>query len=229
MTEVPESARLEIKFIAYEIEIARLRSWVRGHQGAFFEVHTPRRVNNLYFDSYDYDDCAQNIAGLSERGKLRYRWYGHDALPGPGVLEKKCKRNFFGWKQRYPVAEAPYRSGQDWRATLRRLREQLPVAGRYEMDIRPLPVLINRYDREYYQLRDALVRITVDENLVIYDQRFKSLPNISRPADLPRVMILEVKGARKDQPLINHVVQGLPIRVGRFSKYVTGLRAIGGF
>lgn len=47
-------------------------------------------------------------------------------------------------------------------------------------------------------------------------------------ANMPKTLILEVKFDRSDRDLATRILQGIPIRVSRHSKYMTGMMAITG-
>ena len=224
--QVPETARLEIKFVAYEINYHTLLHWLRMHPAGFVAPYPDRRVNNIYFDTHNYLAFTDNLSGASSRTKVRYRWYGESLGPDVGTLEIKNKRNYFGWKLRYKVSEAPYREDANWRAIRKLLLEQLPPDGRKWLDANPLPVMINRYLRKYYLSSDGKVRATIDTQQAVWDQRFKPSPNLTRTANLARTIVIEFKFDRKDRDLASRILQGIPVRVSRHSKYINGVRAI---
>ena len=75
--------RHEVKFAAYATAIrGMLRHWLHMHPAGFFSPYPERQVNNVYFDTWDYRAYAENLAGVSERSKVRYRWYGDSAGSG---------------------------------------------------------------------------------------------------------------------------------------------------
>ena len=224
--QVPETARLEIKFVSYEINYHTLLHWLRMHPAGFVAPYPDRRVNNIYFDTHNYLAFTDNLSGASSRTKVRYRWYGESLGPDVGTLEIKNKRNYFGWKLRYKVSEAPYREDANWRAIRKLLLEQLPPDGRKWLDANPLPVMINRYLRKYYLSSDGKVRATIDTQQAVWDQRFKPSPNLTRSANLARTLVIEFKFDRKDRDLTSRILQGIPLRVSRHSKYINGVRAI---
>lgn len=224
--QVPEDSRYELKFVGRSSEHQRLRGWLRTHDAGFRTAYPDRIVNNIYFDSYDYHAYGQNLSGASQRTKLRYRWYGESVTPDRGELELKCKRNFFGWKLRAPVTEAPYRPGDSWGQIRRRMMTQAGPEGRQWLGACPFPVLVNRYLREYFVSADDRVRATIDVGLEIYDQRYKPAPNLTRRANIAPTMVIEFKFARDDREYASDVIQGIPIRVSRHSKYMIGVAAI---
>ena len=166
--------------------------------------------------------------GASSRKKVRYRWYGESKGPDAGTLEIKCKRNYFGWKLRYEIPDPPYAPEDGWRAVRRALFQQLPRDGRKWLEAYPFPMLISRYRREYFVSSDAKVRVTVDTEQSILDQRFKPYPNFDRRANYPHTLVVEFKFDRNDRDLASEILQGIPLRVSRHSKYINGVRVISG-
>lgn len=221
-----EMSRYEVKFVAMATEMPRLCRWIRLHKEGFLMSFPDRTVNNAYFDSNDYDAYGDSLSGASIRRKLRYRWYGESRVPDCGVLEVKLRRSQFGSKYLYPVATSPITDGPNWRSILTSIRRQVPLAARLLLDYHSFPVLINRYTRQYFISTDGSLRITVDTGLSIYDQRYKSLPNTTRKATTPDVLILECKADQDLHDRISDAIANLPIRVSRFSKYGTGVTAL---
>jgi len=226
---VPKHARLEIKFVAYDIHRHRLLQWLMLNAAAFRVSYPERWVNNVYFDTYDYTAYNDNLLGAMSRSKVRYRWYGDSLAIAAGNLEIKCKRNTFGWKLRYNVETVPADPDADWTAIRLALREQLVPEGRVALDASPVPVLINRYCRRYFVSVDGKVQATVDTQQSVLDQRLQERPNLVRQANLPRTFVVEFKCDRGDRKLVSRVLRGIPLRVGRHSKYINGVRAILGY
>ena len=221
-----EDVRLEIKFVPYAYEVDRVVQWLRLHHAAFDKPFPDRHVHNVYFDSYDYDAYGENLSGISKRVKVRYRWYGEEPYPDVGVLEIKCKRNKYGWKHRFPVTGSPLQSGKRWRDIRKSITGVLSAMGRICLNTYPQPVILNQYDRQYFESRDESERVTIDTGMKVYDQRYKSVPNVTRRANMSDLMVIEFKAEPTAQDQVNRVVQTLPIRVNRHSKYTTGVEAI---
>ncbi len=219
--------RHEIKFAAYATEYSRLRHWLQMHPAGFCSPYPKRQVNNVYFDTSDYRAYAENLAGVSARSKVRFRWYG--SLPGPdsGSLEVKQKRNYFGWKLRFAVAEAPWHDGDSWSQVRSSLRNQLSAGGQLWLDHNPLPVMLNRYQREYFESADRRIRVTIDTHQQVYDQRIGASPNVNRPSIMQDTLVVEFKFAREHRPDAVKLLAKMPLRIGRHSKYMNAVRAIG--
>lgn len=225
---VPEDARFEIKFVGHESEADYLRQWLRLHWAGFYVPYPDRRVNNVYFDTLQYLAFKENLSGASARTKVRYRWYDHDDYPAKGTLEIKHKRNYFGWKVRFKAKNAPYKNGDQWCDIKRNLIEQMSGEAKIWLQSNPQPVILNRYWRSYYVSQDDRIRATIDVCQSMYDQRYKPYPNVKYKANIVSSLVLEFKFDRHDNKYASLIFRGLPLRVGRNSKYVTGVRSICG-
>lgn len=219
-------ARHEVKFAAYMVDYSALRHWLHMHPAGFVTPFAERQVNNLYFDTWDYRAYAENLAGVSRRSKVRYRWYGCVEGPAAGALEVKQKRNHFGFKQRFAVEQAPYAPGDTWAQIRASMREQLAAGGRLWLDQNPLNVMLNRYQREYFVTADGKIRATIDTRQRIFDQRSGNVPNFSRLAITQDTLVVEFKFAREDRQLAVKLLADVPLRAGRHSKYMNAVRAI---
>jgi hypothetical protein len=222
-----DDERHEIKFATYAANLPAVQRWLRLREEGFVTPYPPRHVNNLYFDTWNYRAYADNLAGVSQRAKVRLRWYGESPLPEAAALEIKRKRNHFGWKLRYPVATADWDADLPWAELQRRIRAQLPPDGRLWFDHSPQPVLLNRYRREYFVTADGRIRATIDTGQQAFDQRYALRPNLRSPAIMQDTLVLELKFARADRQLAVALLASVPLRVGRHSKFMNGMRAAG--
>jgi len=226
---VPEDARLEIKFVSYASNLHSLLNWIHLHPFGFYSPFPVRQVNNVYFDGYNFISYTENVSGASQRTKVRYRWYSASIEPSAGILEIKRKRNFFSWKLYHSVKNSPYKPEMTWSFIRKNIRNQISNEGRFWIDSNPFPILLNRYSRMYFVSGDEKIRITIDTNQAVYDQRFRSEPNFISKANLPDILIVEIKFDRRDREYASQSIQGIPLRVSRHSKYMTGVSAISGY
>ena len=226
---VPVAARYEVKFVAYIDRIHEMLKWIKLHPAALIEPYPDRKVNNVYFDTFKYTAFAENLSGASSRTKVRYRWYGDSLGPDKGVLEIKRKRNYFGWKTYHKVNLAPFKVGDNWRSVQSKIMGQIDLKGKIWMQSNPFPIMINRYKRKYFVSHDDKVRVTVDTDQKVWDQRYKPYPNMVHPANLPDTFVVEFKFDRKDIVYASEILQGIPLRVGRHSKYMNAVRACSGY
>ena len=221
------NVRYEVKFVTTEERLGLLLKWIRLHHARLKPAYNDRYINNIYFDTYNYFAYTENISGVSTRSKVRYRWYGKSKFPEEGKLEFKCRRNVYGWKKAFPIKNLPvldnskilFSAFRD--SLLRGLKEDKNL-----LHHNPHPVILNRYKRKYFISGDGKVRITVDTNLEIYDQRYKPYINVTAKTNIPQTIIVEIKTDRDNRELLSKVINGIPIRVSRNSKYVNAVTCL---
>lgn len=215
--------RFEIKFAYPPHFDDQVRQWLKTHASIFSEAYPVRRVQNVYFDTFDLLAFDENLAGISRRSKVRFRWYGEDALPPAGTLEIKNKHNSLGWKDSCRIETAPYCPGDSWRDVHRKIRSALTPDLRPIFDEHPQATLINRYTRSYFVSRDGFLRVTLDSDQVMFDQTSSRSPNVTRQTSLPDVHVLELKCDAEHQRLATRALGSCPVRGSRFSKYTVGI------
>jgi len=221
----PRDLRHEVKFVGFSSRRTTIEAWLLGHAAGFQRAYPPRRVNNFYLDDFDLSTYEENITGVSHRTKVRFRWYGDSSQRVAGTLELKRKRNRLGWKENFRVKEL-HIHGQRWPRILSSLRAQLPLEARDWLDAYPQPTLINQYDRHYFVSSDGRIRVTLDGNQQVFDQRLAHRPNLLASANLPDALIVEFKASSRDHLLLGRAIQGVPLRSGRHSKYVVGIQSL---
>jgi hypothetical protein len=217
--------RFESKFISERTNLDSITRWIQGHRAGFTMPYPTRQVNNIYFDTYDYRSYGDNLAGISRRLKTRLRWYGNstEALPSPS-LEFKHRRNKLGWKVTYPLDHIVLSA--NWKCQIDTISKQLPPEGRLIFQSFPMVTLINQYRRSYYLSSDGQLRVTVDTDINVFDQRNTMRPRFSPRLNLPEYLIVEFKFDHNSFQAVDDVIKHFPLRPSRSSKYVTGLKAI---
>ena len=77
MEENQNNYRFEKKFI---VEKTRLHSVLFDLKSSgFFKIFPNRVVNSVYFDDKDFSAYYENLEGLSNRTKYRFRFYGESS------------------------------------------------------------------------------------------------------------------------------------------------------
>lgn len=222
-----EPGRREVKYVADESMAWHIDGWLKAHHAAFVPPYPARWINNIYFDSPDYTAYAENLAGVSSRAKVRYRWYGDLQPIAAGQLEVKLRRSGLGWKQIHPVPTPPT-EGQ-WRDLIRHFAETGGAEVRPWLDAFSQPVLINRYRRCYWVTPNGHVRVTIDTNHSVFDQRYQASPTTSHAANITRTTVLEVKYLPEHHDEVKDTIASLPISLSRHSKFAVGVDAIRSF
>ena len=215
-----ENIRYELK-LASEVHLyEEVRSLLLLHSVGMAPIHHPRRVQSLYFDTPFDDALEDNLAGISHREKVRFRWYGEEARGVRGRLEKKVRENLQGWKE-FGEVEGAF----DMEAA-RRTELQAAFAGATSPTWRELLscnleiVQWISYQREYLATSDRRVRVTLDRDLTTWDQRFSAHLSSKWKTPTPDLMILECKVAPEDLPRLEGLLSSLPLMVDKCSKFV---------
>ena len=218
--------RLELKTKAADSDITEIRAWVRTHPAGFVQAYPPRQVNSIYFDTPVLTSFAENLSGQSARRKLRLRWYGTDDRKAVCVVEAKCKRGGLGWKltRSLPsVVDLTRIRWVDLTALIRRIVET-------DLDLylgdALTPVILNRYRREYFVTMDGRVRITLDADQRLHDQRFVRGPNLHVEEPPSAEAVVEFKASKDDGDRLAGISSTFPIRLEKSSKYVDGVHRL---
>lgn len=221
-----DGARYEIKAIAGRHELPQIRAWLRTHSLAFTQSFPPRQVNNVYFDTPDLDNYVDHLDGNAERQKARLRWYGQEVSAVCGTLEFKRKHGRQSWKVTHGLSQPLDLTAMRWSEIVAKIRSELANDLRGALGMCDWPVLVNRFQREYYSSLGGGVRVTLDYDLTAYDQRHASLPNLRFPLLLPDQLVIEFKAGNGNLPALARAVESLPLRVSRNSKYITAVEAM---
>lgn len=221
MTKI--NRRYELKCVAPETELAEVRSLVRLHSAGFRRAYAPRRVNSIYLDTPGNRNMAENLAGVPNRQKLRLRWYGKvtHIVQNP-VLEQKIKEGHVGHKQQQKL-DCILDLTDSWVRILQLLRtavssQFLPVLKNHTQ-----PTMLNSYQREYFVTHDGQVRLTVDYDQMVFDQRLSQMPNWKRPLPIEKELVIEVKAPPEQANRLNDIMGRFPLRRSRNSKYIKGM------
>lgn len=218
-TDGVRSHRYERKYVVPFHMERQLAAILRNSRFGFHEIFTERTINNVYFDTPLFRFFHENIQGVSDRKKIRIRWYGENPLAGECRLEIKRKNGLVGTKDVYPVTlGANSVLAFDLLARL-----PLNQAVRFELnEVRP--TLFNRYKRRYFLSADGRFRITIDHDL---HYSHPSVLGCTGGRGNPDVMaVLELKYDSEADPEAVGVTADLPLFLSKKSKYVTGISAV---
>ena len=211
--------RYERKYKIESISPEVVRQVVMNHPASFKKIYPDRKVNNIYFDNPELTAYFDNVSGVANRQKLRVRWYGNDIfkIENP-KLEIKIKSNLLGYKKSLPVDHFKL---TDLKALSKEISHKSNTYSIFQ------PTLINAYLRSYYGTTDRKFRITIDRNL-----QYFSLLNAKKftrfQIEDPSV-ILELKYDEHLDDDAEFILQNIPFRFSKSSKYVTGLNLLVGY
>ena len=205
---------------------AQVDALVKVHPAGFSRLHPIRWINNVYLDTWNLGSYHDNAAGVATRQKFRIRWYGADAREAvDAVLERKMKAGHVGVKQRVPLGAMPagtLLAVSGVRRALANARASFALQSQLDSLV---PVLLNRYRRDYFASSDGRLRLTVDrrQRFAAFRRAGNGAPPAWRHLD---EVVLELKYAVGDDELAAHATQAFPFRLVRHSKYVLGVDMI---
>lgn len=209
--------RYERKYRIEGLPAAWIVQSIRQHPASFRLLFPDRQVNNIYFDTPDLSGFNQNVAGVPQRRKHRLRWYGKvsDQLLQP-VFETKIKDGELGYKESQRLDDCSWLELKETFKTIPQL-QYMPLR----------PVLVNAYQRAYYGTPDERFRVTIDWQLQFAPFSWQ------RPAEqlhsLPdEAIVMELKYEAEDDDAAQRIVDFLPFRQTKNSKYTTGINLIMG-
>jgi len=218
------SLRREIKYVANEMFIIQICSWLETSRLGLRKQFPDRVVNNIYYDTHDYDAYADNLDGISKRTKLRYRWYGLSPTPVAGRIELKKRVNAYGAKEFYSVdldKEILIHS-----ELFQSIRGSAPPEWDALLDFYSVPVIYNRYHRSYYISQCKRVRVTFDRKHDVMDQRMSGFINTRKKANAPQYIVVEVKFTPDLTDYVSSMVADIPMRISRNSKYINAVNSV---
>jgi hypothetical protein len=219
--------RHELKLVADEAALGEVRMALRLDRAGIRILYPPRLVQSLYLDTTFQRSLEANLAGLSERSKLRLRWYGASASSVRATLEHKRRENSLGWKESVALTGELDVAGTERHAFLTEVRRRVPAG--WNLCLAGLePAQWVRYQREYFTSADGRVRLTLDRELACFDQRRLARLSARERSATPRVVVLELKCAPEHHDVARAIVGRLPMPLGRCSKFVLAAEPSGG-
>ena len=222
--------RSEIKFVCYKQNYSLIKNWIRFNKFNFFKEYDDRNINNIYYDSFDFKAFNDNLVGLPSRLKVRYRWYGNlfsNDKKNEGSLEFKFKKNIYGYKKIFKISDLTLNLNSNWKDIKKRILKKLTPEYKILFDRNSEKILINRYKREYFISRDKKLRVTLDRNIEIFDQRTALIkPNFKFKNFTQDYLVIEFKFNKEDKMFLNDLDINIPIKASRNSKYINGVRSI---
>lgn len=215
--------RYELKFILNQEEILEAFSFIKK-EGAF-KAYPNRNINTLYFDTLDFDSIKANLAGISNRHKIRLRWYEKFINNEPAILEIKKRIGRLGCKDKYEIKDLT--NSNIYTKSLNEIKNILYESifkNQYILDEIYLPTLLVNYDREYYET--DIFRITLDKNIRYSDLSLHNVITHYTPLEY-KGYILELKFKPNVKDIISNKIKYLNLTPKRHSKYLVGMSMLG--
>ena len=222
----PTSFRYERKFLVSGLSKYEIESIVKNHPAIFMEAYPQRYVNNIYFDTNSMAYYFDNVEGLSERLKVRIRWYGNlfGFVEAP-VLEFKIKKGLVGGKDTFPLNSFQLDEKHSQKVQQELFAESdLPDA--LVEYLKQLQFsLLNRYCRKYFESADRKFRITIDFDMEFY--KLHPANNLFNEKIIDHSnTVVELKYSDKHDDLARSIASHFPFRVTKSSKYASGIERL---
>nr|WP_321221291.1 VTC domain-containing protein [uncultured Psychroserpens sp.] len=219
--------RFERKFTVPDgFSLNTIEQYIKRNKALFREVFHLRQVNNIYFDTAAYNDYFDNVLGVSDRKKVRIRWYGDTfgEIKEP-VLEIKIKKGIVGDKWSYKLKSFVLDNDFDNTKIQNIFKaSNLPLTI-LESTRMVTPTLLNSYFRRYFMSADNKFRVTLDYKLLYHkiDKRFNNF-NFAPTSDENK--IVELKYGLLDDDKSYAISTQFPFRLNKNSKYVNGINTL---
>ena len=223
------NVRKEIKFKVFMKDIGKFYSWLLN--SPFKKSYEDRRVNSLYYDTYNLDFANDNITGLSKRIKIRARWY---SKYDQNFLNDFCKDKNFKFEVKRKVnnlsdkgflLEVSCNKEDTFLKRQNFLKKKLNQAiSNYSIISKLLlrNIIFVGYKREYYQhFFSPNIRLTIDKDIACSISN--QLPNSKKPIISNNYIIVEFKFEYNMKKLVTQLLKNFPFRRIRSSKYLYAL------
>tara|TARA_B100001540_G_C15581583_1_gene539801 strand:- start:24 stop:698 length:675 start_codon:yes stop_codon:yes gene_type:complete len=194
--------------------LALINSLIRSK--LFFRTQYPlRKVNSIYFDTLDYISIRQNLDGVSNKKKIRIRWYGDKNIITNPIIEIKSKKGFETKKESMSIREL--HGLKLFRLkNLKILKETLNTKLKQKKII--YPVLTTHYEREYFISLNEKIRATIDYNLK--SVFLNNLSQIDIIKNFKNICILEFKYPTSLDKYVRKNLKDISLRLSKNSKFV---------
>jgi SPX domain protein involved in polyphosphate accumulation len=209
-----------VKIVCQGVARHRILTELRLLPAGIRRLYPPRRVQSIYLDTHDGRALEQNLAGITDREKLRFRWYGDKAHRVNGALELKVRRNMLGWKERLELEDSVDAEGVNRARFVAQLAEKANPQWRERLEAGLEAAQWISYMREYYRSADGIVRITVDHDLKAFDQRYRATISRRFPTPVPNVTIIECKTSQDKYDALQEMLNTFPLVIDKCSKFV---------
>jgi len=226
-TESISNERFERKFYLPTLPFGAFEVMLKHHPMRFREVYPQRYVNNIYLDTFDFENYSDNVVGVSKRMKVRIRWYGvsKGAVLNPR-LELKIKKNMLGTKKIFQLNELSIDEELS-KPSITKLFESSNISHDVLLYLKSLDVvLMNGYTRKYFCSSNGKYRITVDLG-VDYYRLYQLRNSFLHKATTKYGVIVELKYDKDYDGHAKYITCHFPFRVSKISKYVEGVKKLG--
>ena len=206
--------RIEKKFVLGKFKEGFVEKFLLIN--GFTKQFPNRVVSSIYLDTNNYDFARDNINGVSERKKIRFRWYNNDE--SKIYLEEKNKKNFQVWKTVKKIELS-----KDKKNLIDKLKEYFVLKNLKNMkNFNYKFILKTNYKRSYWVSNNKKIRATIDVNI-----NASALKNFLRPIYLSDT-VLEFKFPPNYENDFRSFFssRSYQLRSQKYSKYIRSFTAL---
>ena len=200
--------RIEKKFVLGKFKDDFFKKFLLVN--GFTKQYLDRTISSIYLDTANYDFAKDNINGISERKKIRFRWYNGDL--DKIYIEIKNKKNFNVWKN---VEKINLKTNE--KNLIENLKSNFfNIKFKNNNNFNYKFVLKTNYKRSYWLSNNNKIRATID-----IDINASSINNFSKPIYLGDT-VLEFKFNPKHEQYFRDFLSSRfdHLRTQKYSKYV---------
>lgn len=220
-----EELRYERKFLVTDQSAPEIEQLLKFNPACFSEFYVQRTVNNVYFDTFGFNNYYDNVEGNTERIKPRIRWYGELFGPVKAMLEFKIKRGLMGKKEFYKLTDFSLDKNFSREKVVNALdKEKTPI---HVLDIMKsvYPTVLNSYKRKYFISADKNFRITIDKDLSFWGIGYNQ-PLFLNKVKKHNVVVIELKYNAMFEEEAKAIASRLPFALTKNSKYLQGIESV---
>ncbi len=221
------ASRRESKFVIDPRKIDVARRFLGQNARRVVHGNPVSTVRSIYFDDMRLSACRANLSGLSQRQKLRLRWYDSLSPKHACYLEVKWRDNRVTGKYRMRIESDRCMGELNYRELLDSLRRCVPQRFSPLIECNLEPIVIVEYRREHFVSVDKRLRVTLDYDLTFYDQTCKARISTAFPRKRPDLVVIEGKTAIKEEQALRELFHPMRLKLSRCSKYVHGCKTLG--
>ena len=182
-----------------------------------------REINNIYFDTLNFDSAQKNLDGILNRTKYRVRWYKKDNKFSDYNTELKIKNGRMNRKLIIPTnLKYPEIINQNFFELVKDDFIKMKINDKNLLIQKFFPMVQNKYDRSYY-IYDNDIRLTYDKIIKYRNLKSKSIFDWH----VDSLNVLEIKFDEQKLSKAQRLISKLPFVPKRHSKYLRGLSFCG--
>lgn len=177
-----------------------------------------REINNIYYDTLNFESAKNNLDGISNRTKYRVRWYKKNLRYSNCNVELKIKRAKLNKKIIIPT-NFNYSEiiNKDLFELIKDSLDNNILNDRNLYVQKFFPTIQNRYQRIYYLFNN--IRMTYDTKIYYKNLRIRNMDEWKND----NLNVLEIKFNQDKLDQARELISRIPLTPMRHSKYLRGL------